>query len=317
MEFAKDDFIKKAQKMFARNDELSFLLIGRTGVGKSSTINSLLGEEVAPVGKYQPTTMDVDTYHHKHGELTYTILDTPGLCDDLPENGKDEEYLEKIKLKVKSVDSIWFVTKLDDSRIGADEKRGIKLISEALGNECWSKAVIIFTRSDKSDSFAEDLENRSSIIRDEIGKYFIDSKNIPVVAVSNTSELLPNGKPWLPELFTQVFLRFSDEGALPFLKSMENDIGANYFSGKQKKEEEKQSEKKQEEEKKKEEKPRVELSPEQKEKIKESAFNRVMKGASTGALIGQKVGKPFGKVGEAVGAGVGAIIGGIGGWLFG
>lgn len=307
----KDSFTKVAKEMIARNEKLTFLLIGRTGVGKSSTINSLLGEEVAPVGKYKPTTKEVISYQHKHGDLTYDIIDTPGLCDDLPDVGNDQVYLDKIKNHASKADSIWFVTKLDETRISSDEKRGIKLISEALGSDCWDRSIIIFTRADKADDFEEDLKQRTIIIQEEIGKYFSNYASIPAVAVSNSYPILPNGEKWLPELFTQVFLRFSDEGALPFLDSMKEDIGAIKKEGQQ---DEKPQKKGPRDEKQKE---RIELNEEQKERIRTSAFKRIMSGAAAGASIGNRIGKPFGKVGEAIATGAGTLIGGIFGWLFG
>jgi len=312
--FNQDKFAEKAKEMLRRRENLTFLLIGRTGVGKSSTINSLLGEEVAPVGKYQPTTLEISTYQHKHGDLTYDIIDTPGLCDDLPEVGNDEVYLEKIKSHAMNADSIWFVTKLDESRLTSDEKRGIKIISEALGPNCWDRSIIVFTRADKADDFEEDLKQRTKIIREEIGKYCENHASIPAIGVSNSNPILPNGEKWLPELFTQVFLRFSDHAALPFLNSMEEDIGA---QKKHQEEEGVERERKEQSDQREDRKERIELNEEQKERIRSSAFKRITAGATAGAAIGNKIGKPFGKVGEAIGTGVGAVIGGIGGWLFG
>lgn len=294
----KAEIVRAAEKLFDKEDDISFLLVGRTGVGKSSTINSLLGKKVAPIGKYKPKTLQVKKYKHKHGNIKYSIYDTPGLCDELPEAGNDQNYLDQIKENIKDVDSIWFITKLDDSRVSQDEKRGIKLISEALGSERWKNSIIVFTRADKSDDFEKDLKQRTSVIRKEIGLYYKGARRIPAIAVSNTQELLPNGKPWLPELFTQVFISFRDSSALPFLKSMESDIGA------------KQSKKPSDTP------PRISLNEEQKSKIKDSMLKRISAGATLGAGIGQKIGKTFGPIGEAIGVGLGALAGGLLGFFF-
>ena len=72
----------------------TFMLIGRTGVGKSSTINRLLGEELAKVGAYEATTMDVEKYQTVINGVKFDVLDTPGLCDDEEEIGNDFNYLE-------------------------------------------------------------------------------------------------------------------------------------------------------------------------------------------------------------------------------
>lgn len=301
-----EEIATTVKKMLDKKKSITFLLVGRTGVGKSSTINSLLGAEVAPISKYRATTMEVITYPHNHDGLHYNIVDTPGLCDDLAETGNDLGYLENIRKSAETADCVWFVTELDAARVTGDEKRGIKLISEALGEEIWSRSIIVFTRADKVEAseFEKDLSERTQLIKKEIEKYSPrNAKKIPAVAVSNRNSLLPNGKPWLGELFTQVYIRFSDEGSIPFLLSMKKDFvpqkkekGANEGIT--------------------EENPRIELDDAQKEKIKESTFKRILAGMTSGTAIGVKIGSKFGPIGTAIGGALGAISGGVLGWLF-
>ena len=61
-----------------KNQKINLMVTGATGVGKSSTINALFGEEVAKVGtSVDPETMEIDKY-----ELDNLIIwDTPGLGD--------------------------------------------------------------------------------------------------------------------------------------------------------------------------------------------------------------------------------------------
>ncbi len=64
------------RKLTEQKRDLTFLLVGRTGVGKSSTINTLLGSEVAKTGRYCPTTVEVQKYKHTHDGVTFIIVDT-------------------------------------------------------------------------------------------------------------------------------------------------------------------------------------------------------------------------------------------------
>ena len=151
----------------AQNKKFVFLLVGRTGVGKSSTVNSLMGEKIAQFGDYEATTMGVKAYDQKINDVNFTVFDTPGLCDDFEEEGNDEKYLQLMQCQVKEIDSMWFVSRLDETRVTADEKRGIKIISEAFTPKIWEHAVIIFTyaNSVREERYKEALEKRTELIR--------------------------------------------------------------------------------------------------------------------------------------------------------
>jgi GTP-binding protein EngB required for normal cell division len=287
--------------------EISFLLVGRTGVGKSSAINSLFGSEVAPTGRFEPKTKDVKIYKHNHGGRIFNIIDTPGLCDDLPEAGNDDEYIAKMKKTVQSVDSLWYVSELCATRVTSDEKRGIKLLNNAFGKEVWSRSVIIFTFSDrvKRADFAEVLTQRTKLLRAEISKYIgEEALKVPVVAISNVRHRLPNGKKWLGELFTIVLERFSEIGALPFLLSMKEDLHPESKASTVEGEAEAV-------------KPRVELNKDQKDRVRKSTATKIIAAAGAGAKVGSTLGTAYGPIGKAVGAAVGAVVGGFLGWLFG
>lgn len=299
--------------MLDNKKSITLLLAGRTGVGKSSTINSLLGAEIAPVGRFRATTMHVTHYAHLHGGLQYHIVDTPGLCDDLPEVGNDQRYLADIG--TTQADCVLFVTELDAVRVSSDERRGIKLLTVSLGASVWENALIVFTRADKVDAvdFERDFKERTSLLREAIAAYApLHAAYIPALAVSNTSPQLPNGKPWLSELFTQVLLRLRDDATVPFLHSMRQDVGieperaakADHTASAGSVPKSGCAT------------PRIDLNVEQQERIKKTVWDRMVKGTTAGAALGAKLGKAFGKYGEVAGMALGAAGGALLGWLF-
>ena len=209
----------------AQTRGFSFLLVGRAGVGKSSTINSLMGREVAPVGEFEAETKVVKAYPAPpEAIIPYRIYDTPGLCDG---NGDDKEYLKLIHSEIKEpIDCLWFVTLLDESRVRTDEIATISHITSAFGQDIWNRAVIVFTRSDKVDhkKFENTLSKRTRLIRDEIAKTIGKeiAIEIPSVAVSNVTQKTPDGKLWLGRLFVKTFVRISSEGLDGFLLEIFN-----------------------------------------------------------------------------------------------
>lgn len=90
---------KKLSKLLkARGQKINLMLVGATGSGKSSTINSLFNTSVAKVGiGVDPETANIECYQMEN----LTIWDTPGLGDSIQ---KDSEYSNEIVKKLSETD---------------------------------------------------------------------------------------------------------------------------------------------------------------------------------------------------------------------
>ena len=72
-----NESLKLVREMAAKNpdDKLNVLIMGKTGVGKSTLINTVFGERVAKTGSGRPITQEIAEYKQD----AFTIFDTKGL----------------------------------------------------------------------------------------------------------------------------------------------------------------------------------------------------------------------------------------------
>ncbi|MCC5625250.1 GTPase [Nostoc sp. CHAB 5715] len=282
--FISNELKQKVKRVIDK--QIIFVLTGRTGVGKSSTVNSLLDCEVAKVGKYEPTTNSLETYEHELNGINFIIVDTPGLCDDLEEAGNDKKYLNLMKPKIQKMVSMWFVSKLDDTRVTSDEKRVIKRLSKEFGKKAWECSVIVFTfaNSVPSSEYEETLKIRTELIRKEIAQYVGEdiAHQIPSIAVDNRSKITPDGKKWLGEFFTKVFVRASESGLIAFAAAMKDSLFSS--SGEA----------------------RIQLDENQKAEVKKKINKGLIGGMASGGTV---VGLFLGPGGAIVGGLLGTVVG--------
>ncbi|MBD2385136.1 GTPase [Cylindrospermum sp. FACHB-282] len=304
----------QAKLPVAREKKLVFLLIGRTGVGKSSTVNALMGKQIAEVGDYEATTMGVESYESELDGIKFQVIDTPGLCDDIEEAERDQQYLDLMRSKITQIDSMWFVSPLNDTRVRSDEIQAIELISKAFGSKVWEHAIIIFTfaNSVSAVKYPEALKKRTELIRKAIAKCedvgLVVANEIPSLAVDTGSEITPDGEKWLGELFTKVFSRISERGTIPFFLAMADSLKSPQ-SGKKKSELDSTPYASAQASP---QKPRIELTQEQKKEVKKRIDASIIPGL---AIAGSGIGSVFGPAGAAIGGGIGAAIGLIA-WLW-
>jgi predicted GTPase len=78
IKYFSQNYNKKTLSDAPKSPEKIISFIGATGVGKSSTINALLDNEICTVGIEHGTTKKVCDYNYING---YKVRDTPGLLD--------------------------------------------------------------------------------------------------------------------------------------------------------------------------------------------------------------------------------------------
>ena len=140
---------------------LTFLLLGKPGIGKSTLINGLIGEYVAEVSTPGfVTTKGVTRKVTLHSALIHgiqvRIWDTPGLLD--PEIDS-KEILRQVKEQFQDVDLVLFCINMTETRMyeNGDEATMIKMITEILGQDIWNKALITLVRANGYISLLGDI----------------------------------------------------------------------------------------------------------------------------------------------------------------
>ncbi|KAL7147635.1 hypothetical protein ABFS83_06G120500 [Erythranthe nasuta] len=197
---------------------LTILVMGKGGVGKSSTVNSVIGERVVTVSAFQSETPRPVMVSRSRSGFTLNIIDTPGLVEG---GYVSDQVLDTIKrfLLNKTVDVLLYVDRLDAYRVDNMDKQIVKAISDSFGKEIWHKAVVVLTHAQLSppdaltyeEFFSKRWESLLKCIRQgaRINKNEAQQFAIPVALVENSGrcnknehdeKILQMGTPWIPNL---------------------------------------------------------------------------------------------------------------------
>ena len=124
-------------------NEYTVVIIGKTGVGKSSLINSLFGKQLATVGHDEATTMNVEKYTKYEGNNTINIWDTMGLYDD---RGEPKEYIHRIADTVKKAHLILICFDSSEARWTKDNNDMLDIIKNELSENIFKNTLFVFTK---------------------------------------------------------------------------------------------------------------------------------------------------------------------------
>ena len=228
---------------------ISILVAGKLGVGKSSLVNALVGRPVAvPKGRsiHQDYASEAKQYFCEVVEgIDVRVWDSPGLQDD---TDNDDLYLADILQKTKGeIDLMIYCLKMDDRRFYPADKEAIKKLTETFGKELWNHAVIALTFANKVEDPAGVDEqgyfmDELAFWQDAIHSFFTNELNIgpgllqfpPIVPTGYYQQhrSLPNCKDWLTELWVACYNVARNNGAFTLVIHKDSNPSWNWISKK-------------------------------------------------------------------------------------
>lgn len=206
-EFKANDFNfeKEYQKIKDTIKKPNILICGATGVGKSSVVNKLFGQEIAKVASGEPVTRGIQKYESV--SMSVVLYDSEGYeigseklhsfkenIIDFIDKKKEDEMYDHIHL-------VWYCISAANKRITDLDISTIKDI-----NNKNVKVCVLFTQIDSVDD--EELEQlietiksnmpqipyfRLSIYDDEIPEEYLDWDNLVEWSLKGLDESLKNG----------------------------------------------------------------------------------------------------------------------------
>ncbi|KAK6154196.1 hypothetical protein DH2020_013835 [Rehmannia glutinosa] len=212
------------------SDDLDFsvniLVLGKPGVGKSATINSVFGEEKAPIDAFEIGTASVKEISGLVDGVKVRVVDTPGLKPSVVEQGINRSILSSVKKLTKKnpPDVVLYVDRLDAQSRDLNDLPMLKTVTSVLGSSIWRSAIVTLTHSASAPpdgpsgtplSYEVFVSQRSHVVQQSIGHAVGDLRMMspslmnPVSLVENHpscrknregQKILPNGQSWRPQL---------------------------------------------------------------------------------------------------------------------
>lgn len=200
-------------KLRERNvNEMTVIFIGKQGVGKSSTVNTLLNERVAPSSPFQPENARPLLAGRVAAGFTLNVLDTPGLLDGDSISARGLMAL-RAALNGRKVDAFIFTDRLDTWRVDNSDRAIFTALAENFGAELWERTVLGFSHAQTTppdgkpyEEFVNArVEQYRKAIRQTLG---MPNLTLPFALIENGSrckanaagEKVVNERPWLTDM---------------------------------------------------------------------------------------------------------------------
>lgn len=229
----------------------TIMVLGKTGVGKSATINSMFDEIKFDTDAFQLGTKKVQDVVGTVQGIKVRVIDTPGLLPSWSDQRKNEKILQSVKYYIKKTppDIVLYLDRLDMPSREFSDMPLLRTITEIFGPSIWFNAIVVLTHAASAPpegpngtatSYDMFVTQRSHVVQQAIRQAAGDMRLMnPVSLVENHSacrtnragqRVLPNGQVWKPHLLLLSFASKILAEANTLLKLQDNPPGKPFAS---------------------------------------------------------------------------------------
>ena len=206
-------FIQKIIGEMNDNENVTILVTGTGGVGKSTLVNALVGEEVTQAeDSVEAVTETVHRIRVTRKGIEIYIIDTPGFGDMDREN---EDTIRQAIQEGGQIDLLLFCLNMKHGRLDGQVIEGMKNLRKILGEDIWKRAMFVLTHANEYDDavkFNKKLNQWKGKLKNKMKKTVNINPEIadkiPIVPTGNSEQpQLLDRSSWISEFWIQGFRR--------------------------------------------------------------------------------------------------------------
>lgn len=229
----------------------TIMVIGKSGVGKSATINSIFDEVKFSTDAFQLGTKKVQDVVGTVQGIKVRVIDTPGLSSSSSDQHQNEKILHSVKrfISKSPPDIVLYFDRLDMQSRDHGDVPLLRSITNIFGPSIWFNAIVVLTHAASAPpdgpngaplSYEMFVTQRSHVVQQAIRQAAGDLRLMnPVSLVENHTacrmnragqRVLPNGLVWKPQLLLLSFASKILAEANLLLKLQDNPPGKPFGS---------------------------------------------------------------------------------------